>query len=363
VKKILVIEDDEPILNITTDLLNMQGYGVTGVTSGVVGVQRAREYVPDLVLSDLMMPELDGYGVLEILRSDPLTNTVPFIIMSAKAERAAIRRGMELGADDYLTKPFTSNELIAAVNCRLQKREIMEEISRKKLNDLRERITLALPHEIRTPLHSIIGFSDLLAAGVIDPKQVTDIGERLNRSAWRLWRLIENYLAYAQIELIKTSEEKIRTLLRDTTLCPESIIQDQTMQRAYEVNRQTDTTCELHSTTAIRISEANLRKIVAELVDNAFKFSRPGSPVQVSAWEEDHFYCIRIIDYGRGMSPDQIANIGAFTQFDRQINEQQGIGLGLSIAKDLTELHNGHFRVDSVVGKWTRVSIALPFAS
>jgi DNA-binding response OmpR family regulator len=105
-KKILVIEDDEPILDITTNFLSMHGFQAYGVSDGVVGVEYAREFVPDLILSDLMMPEMDGYSVLEQVRQDPRTITVPFIFMSAKAERSAIRKGMDLGADDYLTKPF-----------------------------------------------------------------------------------------------------------------------------------------------------------------------------------------------------------------------------------------------------------------
>ncbi len=360
-KKILVIEDDEPIRNITTKLLTVHGYQTAAANDGLTGLQRAREYLPELIICDLMMPNLDGYAVLEMLRKDPITASVPFIIMTAKNDRAAMRRGMELGADDYLTKPITSSELIATVKARLEKQAVMAQISQKKLDDLRERIMLALPHEVRTPLNTILGFSDLLTtnSATMDHSQLVDVGQRINRSAWRLWRLVENYLVYAQIELMKSNEESIRALQQNCTGNVKIMIEDQAVQRAHKVGRRADLMLNVDDVNAVRISENHLQKIISELIDNAFKFSPSGTPVEVRAQALDHQYNIRITDHGRGMTPEQIANIGAYMQFERRMYEQQGTGLGLVIAKDLTGLYGGKLAIESVPNKQTSVTVAL----
>ena len=161
-KKILVIEDAQSLRRDILEMLRFEGYDVVGAEDGLVGVDRAREEMPDLIICDIMMPGRDGYGVLEELRRDPLTTSIPFIFLTARTDRVDVRQGMELGADDYLTKPFTASELLATVTTRLEKRTQISQIADRKLDDLRENIILALPHELRTPLNVILGFSDLM---------------------------------------------------------------------------------------------------------------------------------------------------------------------------------------------------------
>jgi CheY-like chemotaxis protein len=118
---ILVIEDQTKILENILETLEMEGYQTLGASNGMGGVQLARAHHPDLILCDVMMPGMDGYTVLLQLQNDPETETIPFIFLTARADRDSQRQGMELGADDYLTKPFTRSELVAAVTTRLQK--------------------------------------------------------------------------------------------------------------------------------------------------------------------------------------------------------------------------------------------------
>lgn len=121
-KKILVIEDNEDIREGTAEMLALAGYDVFTAKNGKIGVELAISNVPDLILCDIMMPELDGYGVLYLLHKNPKTAHIPFIFITAKSERADMRKGMELGADDYLTKPFDDVELYNAIESRLKKR-------------------------------------------------------------------------------------------------------------------------------------------------------------------------------------------------------------------------------------------------
>src|SRR4030067_5261 len=122
-KRVLVTEDDDAIRENILDLLEAEGYAVATAKNGLAGAQLAHDDLPDLIICDIMMPDLDGYGVLDELRKDPATATIPFIFLTAKADKSDVRRGMELGADDYLTKPFTRDELIKATETRLGTRE------------------------------------------------------------------------------------------------------------------------------------------------------------------------------------------------------------------------------------------------
>ena len=132
-KKILVIEDEQIIRENILKLLKAEGFDVTGAENGAQGLNAAVSNLPDVILCDVTMPELDGYGVLVALRSNPVTATLPFVFLTGKADRSEMRQGMELGADDYLTKPFTKAELVGAISSRLKKQEAVAE----KYNTLR----------------------------------------------------------------------------------------------------------------------------------------------------------------------------------------------------------------------------------
>lgn len=146
-KKVLFIEDDTVVRENTAELLELSNYNVITGSNGRIGVSLAKQELPDIIICDIMMPELDGYGVLQALAEDPETRHIPFIFLSAKTEHKDIRRGMDLGADDYLTKPFEEEELLSAIESRLAKVAILKNIQDKEsssanqistLNELRE---------------------------------------------------------------------------------------------------------------------------------------------------------------------------------------------------------------------------------
>lgn len=121
-RKVLIIEDSDDIREGIVEILDLAGFETYAAKNGKIGVDLAIKNSPDIILCDIMMPELDGYGVLYLLQKNPLTATIPFIFMTAKAERADMRKGMEMGADDYLTKPFDDVELFNAIESRLKKK-------------------------------------------------------------------------------------------------------------------------------------------------------------------------------------------------------------------------------------------------
>lgn len=133
---ILIIEDNDDIRESTTEILELANYQVFHADNGKTGVELAVKHLPDIILCDIMMPELDGYGVLFMLGKTPETSAIPFIFLTAKAERVDMRKGMEMGADDYLTKPFDDVELLNAIESRLQKKERQEAFYNKSLEKI-----------------------------------------------------------------------------------------------------------------------------------------------------------------------------------------------------------------------------------
>ncbi len=358
--KILIIEDEAPLRQEIVDVLGFEGFEAVGVENGRLGVEVAREYQPDLVISDILMPQLDGYGVLLELRSDPATSTIPFIFLTAKVGRLDQRKGMELGADDYLTKPFTKDELLAAIQARLDKRAAVAGKYEQKLEALREAIIYALPHEFRTPLTAIIAYSDMLITEFdkFDPTMIRMMLQSISKSGMRLWRLIENYLLYAQIEMATMDPKRQAAMRKLTVANPGAIVRVVAMEKAAEFHREADLTVDINeSAAAISVSGDNLTKIVQELVDNAFKFSKEGTPVHVRTSVDTDTFTIDVLDHGRGMNAEQIGSVDAYVQFDRKLYEQQGVGLGLIIAKRLTELHAGQLRIESVPNQFTAVCV------
>jgi signal transduction histidine kinase len=362
-KRILVVEDTVDVRELIVACLSANGFEVFAAEDGEQGVELARRHLPDLILCDINMPRLDGYGTLAALRQSPATAGIPFIFLTGAADKVHMRHGMELGADDYLTKPFALAELIAAVNTRLKKQEELVRRSEKKLSDLRGSISLALPHEMLTPLNGIIGFASILAQDyeTVKPQEVREFAEHIYNSALRLHRLIENFLIYSHLELSSSDPEKLETFRQAEPLDLRQVVNQAARQRAQAAQRSLDLVLELHSCHT-RMAPEHVKKITEELVDNAFKFSEPGTPVRVATGERDRVAFLTVTNAGRGLSPEQIANIGAHMQFERRFYEQQGAGLGLIIAKRLAEVHGGGLSIDSIAGAQTTIEVRLPRA-
>ncbi len=324
--------------------------------------RRARE-LPDLILCDVNMGKVDGYLTLASLRTEAPTAAIPFILMTGLADNAGMRHGMELGADDYLPKPFTTDVLYAAVEARLKKSQTVRDEAESKLRHLRDNISLMMPHEMRTPLNGIISNAELLAtsAATIPAKDVGEIGQDILKSSQRLERLIENFLIYAQLELIAADPKNINALRIGRLEKPSAIIENTTRTLAAQAGRRSDLTIEA-ADIPVPMSAEYFSKIVNELVQNAFKFSEPETPVEVRLADSFNGVEFSVTDQGRGFSTEQIRRIGAYMQFDRKLQEQQGLGLGLVIAKRLADLHGGTLTIEGRKGSGTTVTVKLPKA-
>jgi two-component system, sensor histidine kinase and response regulator len=360
-KRILVIDDEPGLREMVRMALTQKGFQVEEAENGVTGIEKARQLLPDLVLCDVNMEKVDGYATLSTLRNEALTAAIPFILITGLADPAGMRHGMELGADDYLPKPFTLDGLYAAVEARLKKAQAVREEAERKLADLRDNLSLMLPHELRTPLNGILAYGEILAAeaATLPAPEVAEMGRAIHDSGKRLERLVENFLIYAHIELIAADPQKVAAVRRKRTDLPARLLERRARAQAELAQRPGDLALEIREL-PVPMSEEYLGKLTDELVQNAFKFSAAGTPVRVALFENSAGLALTVSDQGRGFSTEHIARIGAYMQFDRQLHEQQGLGLGLTIAKRLAELHGGTLSIGSQPKGNTQVAVRLP---
>lgn len=361
--KILVIEDNADILEEVLTWLWLEDFEAIGAENGQIGIELALTQAPDLILCDIMMPEKDGYRVLLELRTQVVTALTPFIFMTAKQDRVDIRYGMELGADDYVTKPFSHEELLGAVRSRLARRQLIVKQSDQRVSALRENLLHMLPHELRTPLVGILGVGELLSqdAESLTPAEISDYAAMITSSGQRLYRLVENHLLYAQLEIYATDPQKTAHLDRTQVTQVTNVLYDAGEQVATLYKRTTALHLDIQAAT-LRIGKQDLNKIAYELLDNAFKFSKTPTLIHVAGMVQGDRYLLTFSDEGHGMSAENIAQLDAYAQFERGTYEQQGSGLGLAIARRLIAMAGGTLQIESTVGVGTVVHVALPIA-
>jgi len=361
VPRILIIEDDELVGEMIASMLQMEGYETIRARDGQQGVEEARKRPPDLILCDVLMPRMDGYATLNAIRQNAATATIPFVFLTGQTTKADLRQGMELGADDYLVKPVVINELLAAVQTRLQKHQLARKETERRLDDLRLNLSLSLPHEIRTPLSGIIGFAEVLRddAATLKAGEVSEMASMILKSAQRLGALVENALTYAQLQILSSGSDKGAFIGKESTHSLKQRIEDVAVKKCSGFKRSEDLKLSIVDAEA-SLSIQSITRIVEELLDNALKFSEAGTAIDVISIVEENQYILNVRDRGVGMDSGHISEIGAYRQFNRTMREQQGPGLGLTIAKMIAELYGGSFSIESEVGKGTSVTVRLP---
>lgn len=356
--KILIVEDDNTLRNEICAILNMEGFLIAEADNGESAIEIASTFLPDLILCDIMMPRMDGLQVLSKLREAPSSMLTPFIFITALAERENIRLGMALGADDYLIKPFTRTEMLQTIHTRLSKSEVLRRHMDSEMDELREQIMTSVPHEMRTPLHAIIGLSTIINEEAIkgDQSRIADLSDYIHRSGMQLLGLINKFTQYLELRI-----EKPRPVVSEALSAPAEIIEKVISRLAKQYCRESDIKTDI-SNASVRIPQDMLETLLTEIIDNAFKFSKPGTDIFVKAYQEVDYYRIVIQDHGIGMRQADLDRIGAFGQFDRNVIEQQGSGLGLINSKLIAERYSGKFSILSEPQSGTKVNILVPLS-
>ncbi len=365
-KKILVIEDTAEVRENIAEILESEGFEVFKAENGEIGISMAEKVQPDLILCDIMMPGKDGYEVLEDLRKKVLTSTTPFIFLTAKNTREDLRRGMALGADDYISKPFTIDELITSVNTRLKKAEEFRKRSEEKLQELTRNLGMPVASVINEPLRAIIGFSQMVMTEYpnMEKPEIAELMSLVYKAGLKLNKIVRKTMLFYELEALAFKNHEVEELKRSGCENPAEIITRSAQQLALNMKRNEDLFTVIDIQTKARISCEHLKTIVEELVENALLYSPRRSFVKVIAGADHHRLHITINDEGIGMTNKQIASIGAFTQFNKDFTQQegQGLGLGLTLVKNILQIFGGEFQMNSTPGIGTTVKVSIPIS-
>lgn len=350
-KTVLLIDDDEHLTKLVGRYLRRRGYDVATASTGKEGLAGASEKVPELIVCDLEMPEMNGFEVVRNLRNNPALADIPVIFLTGYGDHSVQRQGMNLGADDFLTKPVELEELHRAIQARLLRRESQKTRYEERVDSTLKSF-IGIIHDLRNPLVALCGYADLLGSGnsaaVLAGDGPHAILERMQKAGVRLHQVIANLMLLAKSRLQQVPFNPTSFNLRDS------------LER-FLTEHEAAARLEFHAEEGdfpIVADALRLRQMVENLVSNALKYSE--GPVQIRLLRQCENYRIEIHDRGIGIPPAEQARL--FEPFFRASNAeaQHGYGLGLSIVKDCVEQHGGQLRCSSTVNQGTVFQIDLP---
>lgn len=358
--KILIVDDAENFRQSIAHLLTLRGHEVIEAPDGLTGVKLARTHLPDVIVSDIVMSQVDGYAMTAVLRQHPATANIPLVLMTGSADLQGMRKGMALGADDYIAKPFKMEELAAVLTQRVQRRRALLAEMDKKLAALGKDIHVALPAVLQDQLDQILQASRLLTS--VNPArsqaEAADLAASIHTAARHVERLTVNLFLHAQLELFGTDPERLKALRQAHLTGAENVVARQARLQAETAGRGADLKLKLAPCSAA-MAEPQFAKLVAELVANAFQFSPLCTPVSVQCYDDGHDFLLTVVDQGCGISR---ARISQLMQPDQTETARPETALGLPIVRRLIELHGGKLVLLSEPDKGTTVRVSLPAA-
>jgi CheY-like chemotaxis protein/two-component sensor histidine kinase len=360
-QKILIVDDEKGMLNVIKGILDDAGYESFLAEDGLRGLTMAKAVTPDLILSDIQMPSMNGYELLHALKDDPALANIPFVFMTGvNVGQQDQRLGMGLGADDYLTKPFSDEELIGAVESRLRKKQLWQQFVDSTIQKTHVGFFLLLSNELQMRVMDILESAQSLATdSTVTKENIQKASRQITVSAKRLNRLHENIMFYSLLQMWVKDPEKIASLRKEVTVSYLSILQSIVLEHTRESGRKDPVTTAC-SDAALQISPVDFGKIMSELIDNAGKNSPPGTPIKISSGEENGRVLISVYNEGAGMTQEQIDGIVSLMADDLQEFRKEGSGLGLTIVKTLTGIYDGTFSIKSTAKEGTVVTVSIP---
>ena len=354
--RILLADDNADIREYVGRLLLSQNYDVETVRDGAAALRRLEGDPPDLVLADVMMPRLDGFGLLTAIRSNEKTRLIPVLMLSARAGEESKIEGLEAGADDYLIKPFSARELLARKEAHLNLRRVRYDAERERelllqsaqeaqvaaenANRLKDEFLATLSHELRNPLNVLLGYSQILLKQpeVAQSDSLRQIAETLIRNAKSQSQLVNDLLDLSRLQMGKVSLSLGPVWL--STMIENAI---ETV-RAEAAARQITIDLELGDKKLLVSGDAlRLQQVAWNLLNNAMKFTPVGGTIKVAVVANENLAVLTVQDTGQGIESHFLPHVfDMFRQADAGPNRRHaGMGIGLALVKQLIELHEG----------------------
>jgi CheY-like chemotaxis protein len=364
IPNILIVDDVPTNLTILSSVLKHQGYRVRPVPNGSMALLVAEKEKPDLILLDIMMPEMDGFEVCRRLKENPSLSDVPVIFISALNDTSDIVKALRSGGVDYISKPFRADEVIARVGTHLKLSQ-QSKMLKKQSAELQDLITTKdkffsiIAHDLRGPLGGFMGLTEMMSDESISlpPEQLRELSVDLCVSARNIYNLLENLLEWARMQKgqIAFNPEKL-TLSDVVAECAKSLA-DSIRAKSIQL------TIDIPENHEVFADSNMIQSVLRNLVSNAIKFTPKGGEVRISAhYTEINTTVVVVKDTGIGMNKEMIANLFLLsTNNSRPGTEgEHSTGLGLHLCKEFIDKHEGELWVESEVGKGTSFYFTIP---
>ncbi len=361
-RQILVIDDNTDITQIVSVMLRGKGYEVLPASGGTEALKLLEQRRPDLILCDILMPDMDGFQVFQAVRADRRWRAIPFAFMTALTDEQTRLSSSELGAEAFITKPFTRQELLSVVAGILRRTDELQSYTLDEVDSFKAQLLFMITHELNTPLSVIRMLADSMRNNLdhLSRERLAEYMELLSRSVGDLSYVIESMLLALQID----SGRAARAF--DTWGAPLalSVVLDTVAAKAKAKAAQRQVRLRRTGFEApiwVAGHEEQLQQVFGRILNNAITFSPAGETVTVSLRQEGGRALASISDHGPGMTQAEVAAaFERFRQINREQQEQQGIGLSLSLVRALVEIHGGEIIVDSTPGRGSSFTVALP---
>ena len=350
--KILLVDDEVNLRETIAELLIHENYCVKIASNGKDALNILDSWIPDLIISDIMMPVMDGNDFHEIIKENANLSSIPFIFITAKSEENQMRKYLLQGADDFLAKPFKIKELVHVVKNKIDRFNKIKNANSNIYIGGKNRFS----HEINTPLNGILSSINLLIENDdFNKEDLLTFYESIKISGERLNKTMQNIMFF---QSIKNNTIKYYT---DSQTCIQNVFFN-TQNKLLEVYPNQEERIHFEFEKAdLKISKEHLELVLFELIDNALKFSPSNKNITVSGTVfNENLYQLIINDFGIGFSQEQLEQIGAAQQFNRKKNEQQGLGLGLFLSKFIIKNYGGLINISSKENEGTTINILLP---
>lgn len=360
-EKLLVIEDNTDVRENIREILESADFVVETAQNGQEGYEMIKRFKPDLIVCDIMMPVMDGYGVLKKLRADKEIADTPFVFLTAKTSKNDLSKGMEMGADDYIMKPFTIAELLKRVKIRLDKRREVLEKTKNKLEESTSHSTSPIGKELQEPLKTVTGIGQLIMTEhySMEKTELVEFVSLIHKAGLELKDLIGESLRFYEVEDLRGKPEwveKLKAEVADSKKVLEKVADEEVTRFGREKDLVTS-----FVDAQVAMPAEYLDVVVSSLLNNAFKFSMHGSMVRLITGEEKGKLILTVSDEGIGMTDEEVKNIGPYKKMSGNENFK-GLGLGLINAKRTIELFGGTFSIKSTKGVGTLIRAHIPIA-
>lgn len=360
---ILIVDDNPRNIQVVALVLREYDYKLIIATDGKSAIELIKRTKPDLILLDVMMPEMDGYETCSIIKSDPENENLPVIFLTALSDKSNIVKGFEMGGVDYIIKPFNKEELVTRVRTHLELKfshDKLDSMAKNlaELNSVKDKMFSVISHDLRSPVGTIKMMIDLICTdpSIAGNKDLASIFEGLSQNTDELYMLLENLLGWAKSQTNNISFEmeeiNMARVVNSNHLLYKGALQQKNLRFKQNIDEELSVFADMNM----------LQSVIRNLISNAIKFTPENGNIEVSAKRVNGSVQIIVKDSGIGISPETISKLlnsrEHFTTFGT--NNEKGSGLGLDLCQRFIEKNNGNFRIESNIGSGSSFIVELP---